>query len=164
MEDTFGERPLPVSRTAVAKAIITVVLLVNSFICWSIKEAPSEWAPPNVYGLVPLSAFLFALGWLHAHPGMTGAKPASIVAWAAALLVIPGGTLVVGLSWSSGGGDNEKALAIVFLYAIGLTQMLIPIAARWARNAEESFLRAAVTVTSLLTIFSAVGFGLLVLG
>lgn len=164
MEDTFGERPLPVSRTAVAKAIITVVLLLNSFVCWAIKEDAGVWDPPNVYGLVPLAVFLLALGWLHAHPGMTGAKPASILAWVAALVVIVGGTLTVFLSWSSGGGANDRGTAIVFLYAIGLTQLLIPIAARWARNAEESFLQAAVSVTAILTICSAVGLGLVLFG
>ena len=164
MEDTFGEHPLPASRTAMAKGIITVVLLVNSFICWSIKEGPSAWAPPSAYGLVPLAVFLLALGWLHAHPGMAGAKPASVLAWILGLVVLVGGTLTVFLSWSSGGGASDKGIAIVFLYGVSLTQLVIPIAVRWARNADESFLQAGVKVTSIIMIISAMGLALILFG
>lgn len=145
---------MPASRTVVAKAIITTLLLINILLSWTMFGGGQGWSLPNAYGLALVAIFALALGWLHVHRGMTGAKPAVTVAWIVGFLVAVGGYTAWMLSRSDS-RDADAGLAV--MYAIASTQLLVPIAARWAQKADETFWTASKKVLVVVVFGIAIG-------
>ena len=154
MEDTFGEHPLPASRTAMAKGIITALMAINIVMSWYIFGAGDEWSPPSASGWMLIGIFALVLGWLHARPGMTGTRPAIVIAWITTVVTLL--TLLLALAMSGGGSAppsySRDFVVMLPFFVLSCWQLLIPISARWAQNANETFWSATKREMKIVVI------------